>query len=66
MKPGPTFQAVLANLPTMLIGFDFFRAHRVLIANREHLLLFSYNGGPVFQTEARPSDPPPAASARGF
>ncbi len=34
--------------PAMLIGDDFFRAHRIMIANREHVIVFSYNGGPVF------------------
>lgn len=38
--------------PMMLIGQDFLRAHRVLVANREHALLFSYLGGPVFATPA--------------
>jgi predicted aspartyl protease len=38
--------------PMMLIGQDFLHAHRVLVANREHALLFSYLGGPVFATPA--------------
>jgi predicted aspartyl protease len=33
---------------TLLVGADFLRAHRVLVANREHLMVFSYVGGPVF------------------
>jgi tetratricopeptide (TPR) repeat protein len=32
----------------MLIGADFFLSHRILIANSQRLLYFSYNGGPVF------------------
>jgi clan AA aspartic protease (TIGR02281 family) len=47
--------------PMMLIGQDFLRAHRVLVANREHALLFSYLGGPVFATpavEPKPAPPP--------
>jgi tetratricopeptide (TPR) repeat protein len=32
----------------MLVGADFFVSHRVFVANREHRLFLSYNGGPVF------------------
>lgn len=32
----------------MLIGPDFFLAHRIYVANSEHKLYFTYNGGPVF------------------
>ena len=34
--------------PSMLIGADFFRAHHIMVANRERLIVFSYNGGPIF------------------
>ena len=32
----------------MLVGADFFVSHRVFVANKEHELFLSYNGGPVF------------------
>jgi len=32
----------------MLVGADFFVSHRVFVANKEHRLFLSYNGGPVF------------------
>jgi tetratricopeptide (TPR) repeat protein len=32
----------------MLIGVDFFLSHRIYVANSQHLLYFTYNGGPVF------------------
>jgi tetratricopeptide (TPR) repeat protein/predicted aspartyl protease len=32
----------------MLLGADFFVSHRIFVANREHTLFLSYNGGPVF------------------
>jgi predicted aspartyl protease len=35
--------------PTMLLGMDFLRAHRVLIDNATRKMLFTYEGGPVFQ-----------------
>ena len=36
------------GLPDMLLGFDFLRAHRVLIANSQRKVYFSYLDGPVF------------------
>jgi tetratricopeptide (TPR) repeat protein len=52
----------------MLVGADFFISHRVFVANKEHKLFLSYNGGPVFnlsqnrpeQTAPRPEDQPDA------
>jgi tetratricopeptide (TPR) repeat protein/predicted aspartyl protease len=35
----------------MLIGADFFLSHRVYVANSQHRLYFTYNGGPVFNLE---------------
>jgi tetratricopeptide (TPR) repeat protein len=32
----------------MLLGADFFVSHHIFVANREHKLFLSYNGGPVF------------------
>jgi predicted aspartyl protease len=37
------------DMPEMLIGCDFFMAHRVLVLFKERKLLFTYNGGPIFQ-----------------
>ena len=39
----------------MLLGFDFLRAHRVLVAHSQRKLYFSYVGGPVFDTGERRS-----------
>ncbi len=41
----------------MLVGADFFLAHRVFVSNRQHKLFFTYTGGPVFNL----TGPPPAA-----
>jgi predicted aspartyl protease len=38
----------LDNTPSMFVGDDFLHAHRVFIDNEDHLILFSYQGGPVF------------------
>jgi len=34
--------------PRMILGADFLRAHRLLFAQSQHRLYFSYLGGPVF------------------
>jgi predicted aspartyl protease len=45
----------LESTPYLFIGADFFHAHRVFIDNKDHLILFSYEGGPVFrQAETAP------------
>jgi predicted aspartyl protease len=50
----------------VLIGADFFLAHHVYVANSQHKIYFTYNGGPVFnlsraeEDEAPPSDPGPS------
>ena len=36
----------------MLLGDDFFLSHRVYVANSQHKLYFTYNGGPVFALNA--------------
>jgi predicted aspartyl protease len=38
----------LESTPSMFIGDDFLHAHRVFVDNEDHLILFSYQGGPVF------------------
>ena len=38
------------GLPEMLVGADFFRTHRILVLFAERKLVFTYNGGPIFQT----------------
>lgn len=58
-ETGSRIAAREENLPGMLLGADFFLSHHVLIANSQHRVYFSYNGGPVFDT----SQPPPAPAA---
>jgi hypothetical protein len=38
------------GMPTMLIGEDFLRVHRVMIDPKNHVMVFSYAGGPIFLT----------------
>jgi tetratricopeptide (TPR) repeat protein/predicted aspartyl protease len=48
----------------MLVGSDFFLSHRVYVANSQHKLYFTYNGGPVFNLSRSPAGAPaPAANA---
>jgi tetratricopeptide (TPR) repeat protein/predicted aspartyl protease len=48
----------------MLVGSDFFLSHRVYVANSQHKLYFTYNGGPVFNLSRSPTGAPaPAANA---
>jgi clan AA aspartic protease (TIGR02281 family) len=43
------------GLPSMLLGVDFLRSHRVLVAHSQRRIYFTYNGGPVFQRAPRGS-----------
>jgi predicted aspartyl protease len=46
---GSHIRQPIGNHPDLLIGCDFFLSHRILVLAKEHTLLFTYNGGPVFQ-----------------
>jgi predicted aspartyl protease len=37
------------GLPDMLLGVDFLRSHRVLVAHSQRRIYFTYDGGTVFQ-----------------
>jgi predicted aspartyl protease len=59
---------VVENRPDMILGADFFRAHRVLIARSQGKIYFTYKGGPIFsapprQLAAPAPEAPPAAPA---
>jgi predicted aspartyl protease len=41
----------LAQLPQVVLGADFLKSHRVLIAMSQRRFYFSYLGGPVFLTD---------------
>ena len=42
------------SIGDMLLGADFFLSHRIYVANSQHKLYFTYNGGPVFNLGAKP------------
>jgi len=48
----------------MLIGADFFLSHRIYVANSQHKLYVTYNGGPIFNLTSRTRPvPEPATDA---
>jgi hypothetical protein len=44
----------VVGTPDMLLGANFFRAHRIYAAYSQNRLYFTYNGGQVFETADRP------------
>jgi tetratricopeptide (TPR) repeat protein len=46
----------------MLLGADFFLSHRIFVANSQHRIYFTYNGGKVFNLDAVPVREPAAAA----
>jgi predicted aspartyl protease len=51
--------------PDMLLGADFLRSHRVFVAADQHMMYFTYSGGPIFQVvgEAVATDTPAQTQA---
>ena len=49
--------------PAMLLGTDFLRSHRVLVAHSQRKMYFTYAGGPVFSIDD-PIELPPEAPAK--
>jgi Aspartyl protease len=49
----PTLRTSNIGLRDMLLGLDFLRAHRVLVANSQRRLYFTYTGGRVFGNTAQ-------------
>jgi len=43
--------AAPVSAPAMLLGLDFLRSHRVLVDNATPNMVFTYEGGPVFQLD---------------
>jgi len=44
----------------MLLGYDFLRAHRLLVAHSQRKLYFTHSGGAVFQPKRAPAKAPAA------
>ncbi len=60
-KIGSRIPAPTEAMPTMLLGADFLMSHRVLVDGPQRKLVFTYEGGPVFQSVN--ADKPVAAAA---
>ena len=65
-ETGTRLPSTLPGLPAMLLGADFLRSHRVLVAQSQQKIYLSYVGGTVFPgapskgcNDASPSDPRP-------
>ena len=67
MRFAPTGGLVTAKVEgtaSMLLGADFLRSHRVLVAHSQRRLYFTYVGGPVFQP-GEPARAPTALNPEG-
>ena len=71
-KTGSYIPQSVFQEPDLIIGADFFRAHRIFLANSQGKLYFTYSGGPIFAPPQRrvasPTTPatlppPPATDA---
>jgi predicted aspartyl protease len=51
---GSMFAKTSFEEPDIVVGSDFFRAHRIYVANSQHKLYFTYQGGPLFAPGAAP------------
>jgi predicted aspartyl protease len=51
-ETGSRLPGRFAGLPEMLLGADFLRSHRVLVARSQGKMYFTYEGGTVFATSA--------------
>ena len=53
-RDGSRVPQKVEGTPAMLLGVDFLRAHRLLVAHSQRKIYFSYAGGPVFQRTTAP------------
>jgi len=62
---GSRIEVAAVDVPDMLLGADFLHSHRVLIDNATRKMVFTYEGGPVFETSkpAQPSAVEPSSPA---
>ena len=52
--------------PDLLLGMDFLRAHRVLVDNTTRKMVFTYEGGPVFQISEPAESNEASSDTAGF
>ena len=52
---GSIIRYTMGQRTGMILGVDFLKAHRVLVAHSRRKIYFTYNGGPVFEKKWAPS-----------
>jgi gag-polyprotein putative aspartyl protease len=56
----------ITDVPDMILGLDFLRAHRIMVLPNQHQMLFTYTGGAVFTAPATATaSPAPKAAPSG-
>jgi predicted aspartyl protease len=63
---GSRIRVPTGNEPSMLLGMDFLRAHRILIDNATRKMVFTYEGGPVFRISKPADDNEASSETAGF
>jgi hypothetical protein len=65
LRVGSRIPVAVGNEPTMLLGVDFLLSHHILVDNTTRKMVFTYDGGPVFQitgpSESNTASPASAA-----
>ncbi len=61
MQTGSHIRQKVFDVPDLVIGADFFLAHRIYVANSQGKIYFTYKSGPVFQPIKPAPDAPAAA-----
>ena len=63
-ETGSRLPTSFAGNPDLLLGADFLRAHRVLVARSQRKMYFTYVGGTVFPgAPSKPCNPSPASDS---
>jgi clan AA aspartic protease (TIGR02281 family) len=64
-QTGSNVMSALVDLPPMILGADFIRAHRLLVSHGRRRIYFTYVGGPVFGlSSADEASMPPGQAAK--
>ena len=62
LRAGSRIPVEIAGEPELLLGLDFLRSHHVLVDNTLRKMVFTYEGGPVFETWRLTQSTAPAAA----
>jgi predicted aspartyl protease len=64
-RTGSRINAPVGTEPAMLLGMDFLRAHRIIVDNATRKMVFTYEGGRVFQIGKPAEDNEPSSDTAG-